>query len=117
MATSRNEKPDAAGEPSRKSVRGELAEGSIFDDRDLFGLDRAANLKVRARLMDRLVSYVEEEGLTQEEAAERFGAGQPRVSHLMNGRISKFTIDALLNMCTAAGIEVEVSFPQRATAA
>jgi predicted XRE-type DNA-binding protein len=102
MATSRNESPDAAGE---------LEEGSIFDDRDLFGPDRGANLKVRARLMDRLNAYVEEEGLTQEQAAGRFDVGQPRVSYLMNGRISKFTIDALLNMCTAAGIEVQVSFP------
>ena len=102
MAISRNESPDAAGE---------LEEGSIFDDRDLFGPDRGANLKVRARLMDRLNAYVEEEGLTQEQAAGRFDVGQPRVSYLMNGRISKFTIDALLNMCTAAGIEVQVSFP------
>ena len=102
MATSRNESPDAAGE---------LEEGSIFDDRDLFGPDRGANLKVRARLMDRLNAYVEEEGLTQEQAAGRFDVGQPRVSYLTSGRISKFTIDALLNMCTAAGIEVQVSFP------
>jgi predicted XRE-type DNA-binding protein len=103
MATSRNE--------SQKGAAGELEEGSIFDDRDLFGPDRGANLKVRARLMDRLNAYVEEEGLTQEQAAGRFDVGQPRVSYLMNGRISKFTIDALLNMCTAAGIEVQVSFP------
>ena len=55
--------------------------------------------------------------MTQEQAAGRFDVGQPRVSYLMNGRISKFTIDALLNMCTAAGIEVQVSFPGAAGAA
>ena len=86
---------------------------SAFDA--LFEPGEAANLKVRVKLMRRLTAYVEDEGLSQTEAAERFGTGQPRVSELLGGQIDRFTIDALLNMCTAAGIEVEVHFP-RATA-
>lgn len=94
-----------------RPVEGELSEERIFDDRDLFNADRAANLKVRACLMDRLIDYVQEEGLNQTEAAKRLGVPQPRISYLMNGKISKFTIDFLLNMCSAAGIDVEVNFP------
>ncbi|PSQ71090.1 MAG: transcriptional regulator [Bacteroidetes bacterium QH_9_67_14] len=83
---------------------------SAFDA--LFQPGEAANLKVRAKLMRRLSAYVEEEGLSQTDAAERLDTGQPRVSELTSGQIDRFTIDALLNMCAAAGIEVEVRFPK-----
>lgn len=80
----------------------------------LFGPGEAANLKVRAKLMRRLAAYVEGEELSQTDAAERLGTGQPRVSELLDGQIDRFTIDALLNMCAAAGIEVEIRFPKAA---
>jgi predicted XRE-type DNA-binding protein len=85
-----------------------LTTGSVFDA--IASPDRAANLKIRAKLMDRLIEYIEDNDLSQTEAGEVFGVGQPRISYLTNGRISKFTIDALINMCNAAGIEVDVSF-------
>lgn len=72
--------------------------------------DRAANLNVRAKLMNRLDDYIAEHELTQMEAAERMGVPQSRISLLVNGRISKFTIDYLLNMCTRVGIAVDVTF-------
>lgn len=72
--------------------------------------DRAANLKVRSKLMNRLDDYIREEGLTQEEAADQLGVPQSRISFLVNGKVSKFTIDYLLNMCTRAGIKVDVVF-------
>jgi len=81
---------------------------SAFDV--LEDLDRAANLRVRSKLMNRLDDYIQERGLTQEEAAERLEVPQSRVSFLVNGRISKFTIDYLLNMCTRAGIETDLVF-------
>lgn len=71
---------------------------------------RAANLKVRARLMNHLNDYIQNRDLTQEEAAEHFGVPQSRISLLVNGRISKFTIDYLINMCSRAGIEVDLHF-------
>lgn len=81
---------------------------NVFDD--LFSGEEAANLKIRAKLMDRLIDYVEEHGLSQEEAADHFGVSQPRISYLVNGKISKFSIDALINMCNHAGISVDVHF-------
>lgn len=74
----------------------------IYDD------TRSANLKVRARLMDHLNDYIQAQDLTQQQAAEHFGVPQSRISLLVNGRISKFTIDYLINMCSRAGIEVDV---------
>ena len=91
------------------SQQGQVTYGSVFDGFS-HGSDGAANLKLRAKLMDRLIDYVEQRGLTQAEAAQHFHVAQGRVSYLLNGKISKFTIDALVNMCTSAGIEVDIAF-------
>lgn len=77
----------------------------VLDDQN-----QAANLKVRSKLMNRLDAYIREHDLTQEQAATLFDVPQSRISFLVNGKISKFTIDYLLNMCTRAGIKVNVTF-------
>ena len=64
----------------------------------------AANLKLRSRLMDILATYIRNEGITQKEAASRFGIPGSRVSELVNDRISKFTIDKLVNMAARVGL-------------
>lgn len=81
---------------------------SAFDALD--DRDRAANLKVRAQFMNRLADYIDEHGLRQKEAGKHFGVNQSRISHLLNGRISMFSVDALIKMCDHAGISVTISF-------
>lgn len=80
---------------------------SVLDDLGL-ALEEAENLKIRAKLMNSLIDYIHAHNFNQTEAAERFGVQQPRISYLVNGKISKFTIDALINMHVHAGIEVVV---------
>ena len=72
--------------------------------------DRAGNLKVRTQLMHLLRDYIDEKGFKQKEAANHFGVPQSRLSQLVNGRISTFTLDYLINMCSRAGIEVKITF-------
>lgn len=74
-----------------------------------FSDEEAANLQVRSLLLQRLQAYVKDEGLTQEEAADRLGVHQPRVSQLMRGKIGAFSIDALVNMLAAAGLRIRVA--------
>ncbi len=64
----------------------------------------AANLKLRSQLMDILADYIRSEGITQKEAALRFGIPRSRVSELINDKISKFTIDKLVNMAARVGL-------------
>ena len=71
--------------------------------------EEAANLRLRARLMDVLESYIRRENITQAEAAKRFGVPRSRVSELVNGRISKFTIDKLVNMASRVGLEARLT--------
>jgi predicted XRE-type DNA-binding protein len=56
-----------------------------------------------------LRSFIEENDLTQHEAAELFDISQPRVSDLVNKKIEKFSIDTLINMHDTAGIPVYIS--------
>ena len=58
--------------------------------------------------MIRARRYIKEEGLTQVEAAERFGVKQPEISNLINRKVDKFSIDKLVNMLARVGICVEV---------
>ena len=71
--------------------------------------EEAANLKLRSQLMDGIKAYIDHEALTQEEAAKRLGVPQSRVSELVNGRISKFTIDKLVNMATRVGLTTRIT--------
>ncbi|MFE7718332.1 helix-turn-helix domain-containing protein [Nocardia rhizosphaerihabitans] len=69
----------------------------------------AENMRLRSRLMSALTEHIETAGWTQVVAAERLGVTQPRVSDLMRGKISLFSLDALVNMVVAAGMHVELS--------
>jgi predicted XRE-type DNA-binding protein len=68
----------------------------------------AANLRVRAQLMDQVIALIEKNEWTQVEAAVHCGISQPRVSDLLNGRISKFSLDALVNVAAALGQQVQL---------
>ena len=74
----------------------------------------AANLKLRSQLMDALESYIGHENITQAEAAKRFGVPRSRVSELVNGRISKFTIDKLVNMASRVGLTTRITVERSA---
>jgi predicted XRE-type DNA-binding protein len=73
----------------------------------------AANLKIRSRLMIALADYVERQNITQAEAARRFGVPRSRVSELVNGKISKFSIDRLVNMAASVDLETHIAVRQR----
>ncbi len=70
--------------------------------------EEAANLKVRAELMRKIASLIQESGWTQAAAAERCGITQPRMNDLLRGRISRFSLDALVNVASALGQQVHV---------
>jgi predicted XRE-type DNA-binding protein len=48
-----------------------------------------------------LRKYIRARGWTQAEAAAFFGETQPRISNLLKGEISRFSIDKLINMLGA----------------
>ncbi len=65
--------------------------------------EQAANLRARAELMRQIAEVVKEGGWTQVDAATHCGISQPRINDLLRGRVSRFSIDALVNIATALG--------------
>lgn len=69
---------------------------------------QAANLRARAELMRQIEAIVKGRGWTQAEAASHCGVTQPRINDLLRGRVSRFSLDALVNISTALGYKVKV---------
>lgn len=69
---------------------------------------QAANLRARAELMRQIAAIVNKHGWTQVEAAQHCGVTQPRINDLLRGRVSRFSLDALVNISTALGCRVRV---------
>jgi len=70
--------------------------------------EQAANLRARAELMQQIAAIVNKRGWTQVEAARHCGVTQPRINDLLRGRVSRFSLDALVNIATAIGHRVHV---------
>ena len=70
--------------------------------------EEAANLRVRSELMDKITALIEASCWTQAEAASQCGVTQPRINDLLRGRISRFSLDALVNIAAALGQRVHV---------
>lgn len=69
---------------------------------------QAANLRTRAELMQKIAAIVKRSGWTQAQAASQCGITQPRMNDLLRGRVSRFSLDALVNIATAIGWQVHV---------
>ena len=70
--------------------------------------EEAANLRARAELMQKIGARLKKHDWTQAEAANRCGVTQPRINDLPRGRVSRFSLDALVNIATALGCRVRV---------
>lgn len=93
--------------------KSKITEGTDNIFRDLgFAEDEAENLKLRAALMSEVRSLAA--GTTQQEAAQLFGITQPRLNDLLQGKIGKFSLDALVNMLGKAGMRVKLTVKKAA---
>jgi predicted XRE-type DNA-binding protein len=70
--------------------------------------EQAAHLRARAELMQQIAAIIKKSKWTQADAAARCGVTQPRMSDLLRGRISRFSLDALVDIATALGRRVHV---------
>jgi len=80
---------------------------NIFADLG-FPAAEAENLKMRSDLMMGIGTFYRRSGLTQAQAAKRLGIAQPRLNALLKGRIGQFSLDALVNIATRAGLNVRL---------
>lgn len=79
--------------------------GNVFADLG-FDAEEAQNLQLRSQAMMAVESWYKASGLTQAKAAQSLGITQPRLNQLLKGKIGEFSLDALVNMATRAGMRV-----------
>ncbi len=90
-----------------EKMKMERSSGNIFRD---IGFDKveAENLRLRSALMMRIEDWVKASGLTQAAAAKLLGLTQPRLNAMLKGRIDLFSLDALVNVASRAGLAVRL---------
>jgi len=76
--------------------------------------EEAAHLTMRAELMIAIGETVDQWNVTQAEAAERLGITQPRLNALLRGKITRFSLDALVTLAHRAGLHTKVEIAKAA---
>ena len=71
---------------------------------------QSANLRLRAELMHHITGIIKDKQGTQSEIAKLCGITQPRLNDLLQGKISKFSLDALVNINANLGSQVTLDF-------
>jgi predicted XRE-type DNA-binding protein len=90
---------------SAKNAKAEIVRrtGNVFAQ---LGLPEADDLLRRARVMSLINDAIEAQGLTQEAAAAKTGLGQADVSRIVNGSVTRFSLDRLLTVVDRLGIPI-----------
>ncbi len=70
--------------------------------------EAAASMEARSTIMMAVEKIVRSWELPQHAAARKLGITQPRLNDLLRGKIDKFSLDALFDLCTHAGLKVTV---------
>lgn len=86
-----------------------VTRGNVLDDLG-FPPEQATALKFKAKLYQAILKYAQK--YSQKELQVILGEPQPRVSELLNGKISNKSVDKLLYYAGRLGIEAEAKFAQ-----
>ena len=79
--------------------------GNVFAD---LGLPDADELQAKADLAIQISRTIGQRKLTQMEAAEILGIDQPKISALIRGRLTGFSMERLYRFLNALGRDVEI---------
>ena len=72
----------------------------------------SANMTARADLLLAMRERVKVWNITQEDAAARLGLTRPRLNDLLRGKLDKFSLDALVNIASAAGFKLHITLEE-----
>ncbi len=93
-----------------EEIKVQSSNGNVFTD---LGLANSEELLIKAELVQQISNLINNlinaKGLTQTEAAKILGVDQPKVSALLNGRLSGFSTERLFRFLNALGSDVEIA--------
>lgn len=79
--------------------------GNVFADLEV---PEAGSALAKAELAARVCTIISRKKLTQAQAAKLLGVDQPKISALMRGHLSGFSLDRLFRFLNALGRDVEI---------
>ena len=90
-----------------------IAQPSIFEQ---LGFDsaEAAALERKSILYTSVVAMARERGLTQKKLSILHGISQPHVSQFLSGKISRFSVEKLIEFAERLGADVKIIARQKA---
>jgi predicted XRE-type DNA-binding protein len=74
----------------------------------------AVNMSMRSALIIAIEQQVRGWDVTQAAAAQRLEISQPRLNDLLRGRITNFSLDALVRLAGLAGLAVKLDIAEAA---
>ena len=77
---------------------------TVFED---IGIAMTAPGLLKADLAAAISRAIQARGLTQESAAALLGIDQPKVSKLLRGRLKDFSIERLVGLVLAIGLDID----------
>ena len=83
----------------------EKSSGNVFRD---LGFADAGEMLAKAELARQIGKLIKRKGLSQEEAAALLKIDQPKVSALLNGRLTAFSTERLRRFLKALGQDVRI---------
>ena len=67
------------------------------------------SIRLKKQLMDEIARWIRETSVTQAVAAEVLHVTRPRISDVVNHKVNKFTLDALVGMLARIGKHVHLA--------
>ena len=78
---------------------------NIFAD---IGIPNAKEHLLKAKLVSRIYDIVHVRGITQKETGKILGISQPRVSQMLGGHFSQFSVEKLMGFLNALDHDIEI---------
>ena len=92
-----------------------VTKGNVFKDLG-FTDEEAIALAMRVDLAVEIEKFIKRKRLTQTKAAAFFDVPQPKISKIIGGKVSGFSIEYLVKMAAKAGKTPRISFVRKQAA-
>lgn len=93
----------------------EVSSGNVFSDLG-FDEQEAQELMARSACIVRIARIKEKRSWTQAELGAAIGMPQSEVSHLLRGKVSRFSLERLLHALNALGVGVRITLTEEPNA-
>ena len=94
----------------RDDIKFTKSSGNVFADLDLPDADV---LQAKAKLVHQIALIIKKRKLTQRQAAKVLGIDQPKISALLHGRLSGFSMDRLLRFLAKLEKDIDIVVKSR----